>query len=370
MKRMHARFASLGVLCLAMVVSTASAQHGEHAPLPESFNEPMPLYTAALGSFTRPISSTNEEAQAYFGQGFQMMYAFTKKDAARSFREAQKHDSTCAICYWGEAWAWGSYLNRPLTKENAPRAYAAIQKAIELSEDPANPVEKALIDAMAIRFVADYDPETRAVQDTAYANAMRSVYEKYPEDLDVATLYAEALFLLEPRQGTRDIEDPDVKRIHRVLEGVLGVDIRHPGACHLYIHATESTSRPDLGEACAEYLGNSIPGASHINHMPSHTWNEVGRWGDGVRANIQAWHSDQKAEIGEGIAIYPSHNLHMLLFAASMDGQGAIAIQAARDYARESLAPATRGAYQTDVDAFIGWCRGRGRRVRARSSRW
>ncbi len=101
----------------------------------------------------------------------------------------------------------------------------------------------------------------------------------------------------------------------------------------MYVHATESTIRPDKAEACAEYLGNSIPGASHINHMPSHTWNEVGRWGDSVRANLQAWHSDQKAEIGEGLAIYPSHNLHMLLFAASMDGQGAVAIRAAKDYA-------------------------------------
>ena len=117
-----------------------------------------------------------------------------------------------------------------------------------------------------------------------------------------------------------------------MLETILQADIRHPGACHLYIHATESTTQPEKGEACAAYLGDAIPGASHINHMPSHTYNEVGRWGDAVRANIQAWHSDQKADIGEGFAIYPSHNLHMLLFAASMDGQGAQAIQAGKDY--------------------------------------
>jgi tetratricopeptide (TPR) repeat protein len=100
------------------------------------------------------------------------------------------------------------------------------------------------------------------------------------------------------------------------------------------VHATESTTRPEKAEACAEHLGSAIPGASHINHMPSHTFNRVGRWGDAVRANIEAWHSDLKAEIGEGFAIYPSHNLHMLLFSASYDGQGAIAIQAAKDYAK------------------------------------
>ena len=123
-----------------------------------------------------------------------------------------------------------------------------------------------------------------------------------------------------------------VQRLHAVLEGVLARDIKHPGACHLYIHATESTTRPDKAEACAEHLGSAVPGASHINHMPSHTWNEVGRWADGVRANTRAWHSDQKAAFGTGIAIYPQHNLHMLLFAASMDGQGAVAIQAGKDY--------------------------------------
>src|SRR5690606_27217549 len=91
---------------------------------------------------------------------------------------------------------------------------------------------------------------------------------------------------------------------------------------------------PGRAEACAEFLGRSIPGASHMNHMPSHTWNEVGRWGDSVRANLEAWHSDQKAAIGEGFAIYPEHNLHMLLYAASYDGQGAIAMRAGKDYTK------------------------------------
>jgi hypothetical protein len=95
------------------------------------------------------------------------------------------------------------------------------------------------------------------------------------------------------------------------------------------------------GEAqrCADLLGASIPGASHINHMPSHTYNRVGRWGDATRANIEAWQTDQRAGGGDGFAIYPAHNLHMLLFSASVDGQGAIAAQAARDYTK--LVPAT-----------------------------
>ncbi len=133
-------------------------------------------------------------------------------------------------------------------------------------------------------------------------------------------------------------------KLHQVLESVLSRNVHHPGACHLYVHATESTTVPGRAEACAEFLGQSIPGASHINHMPSHTWNEVGRWGDSVRANLEAWHSDQKAAIGEGFAIYPEHNLHMLLYAASYDGQGAIAMRAGKGLRQAHRRHLPRGA--------------------------
>ena len=325
------RIAALAAL-LSLALPSVQ-QHDMGGGLPKQLDEPMKLFTTALGPFTRPISSTNPEAQAYFNQGFQMMYAFAKMDATRSFREAWKRDGTCAICYWGEAWSWGSYLNGPMTVEEAPHAWTAIQKAISLKQH-ATEKERAFIDAMAVRYVERFDPEKRVDQDRAYAEAMRKLSEAYPDDLDAATLYADALFLLEPRRGTRDISDPKIQLIHKVFEGVLAKDIKHPGACHLYVHATESTVMPGKAEACAEFLGDSIPGASHINHMPSHTFNEIGRWGDSVRGNLQAWHSDLKAAVGEGFAIYPSHNLHMLVFAASMDGQGAIAIQAGKDYAK------------------------------------
>ncbi len=299
----------------------------------DRYTEPIQLYTVGLGVFTRKTSSRNTEAQAYFDQGFQMMYAFAKPEAVRSFRQAWMRDPECAICYWGEAWAWGSYLNAPMSPEEAPYAYAAMQKAVAL-KSKADAKEREMIDALAVRYVERFDAATRVNQDRAYAAAMARLAERYPADLDIATLHADALFLLEPRRGSRDINDPNVQHLHHVLEAILSKDVHHPGACHLYVHATEATVVPGRAQDCAEFLGRSIPGASHINHMPSHTWNEVGRWADSVRANLEAWHSDLKAAIGEGFAIYPEHNLHMLLFAAANDGQGAIAMQAGKDYAK------------------------------------
>lgn len=323
------------------------AQHYEH-PLPADFNEPIRLYTTGPGTFTRPISSSNAEAQAYFNQGFQLMYGFAKAEAGRSFREAQKRDPDCAICYWGEAWAWGPYVNGRMTSAHAGRAHAAIQKAVALADQHANPKEQALIRAMSLRYpqpsagAGSNDPALRATatidragpSDRAYADAMARVAAAYSDDLDVATLYAEALFLLLPRPSAFPVDDPTVTRVLAVLEGALKRDVKHPGACHLYIHMTELTPEPQRAVACAEYLGNSIPGASHINHMPAHVWTKVGRWGDAVAASLQAWQSDQKAAKGEGFLTYPAHDLHMLVYAASWDGQSSVALQAARGFTR------------------------------------
>jgi tetratricopeptide (TPR) repeat protein len=317
------------------VVIRAQHDHGQ-AALPEAFNRPMPLYPTpeVLGTFTRPVTALNPEAQRFFDQGFQLMYAFDKHGAIRSFREAEKLAPDCAFCYWGEAWAWGSFLNGPMTAEEAPFAFAATQQARRLSSGRETAVERALIDAMSTRYVEPFDVARRRDQDTAYAEAMRGVHERFPEDLEVGTLYGEALFLLEPRRGSRDIKAPNVQRILRAFEEVLAINPTHVGACHLYIHLTEATTEPQRAEHCADSIRDAIPGASHLNHMPSHTWNLLGRWGDSVRANIQAWQSDQKAAAGQGLAIYPSHDLHMLAYAASMDGQGAVAVQAAKDYTK------------------------------------
>ena len=117
------------LILLACTLSLAAQTPTTSAPprtVYERYSEPIEIFRSGLGTFSRSISSTNAEAQAYFNQGFQMMYAFAKPEAVRSFREAWKRDPDCAICYWGEAWAWGSYLNGPMSADESPHAYAAV----------------------------------------------------------------------------------------------------------------------------------------------------------------------------------------------------------------------------------------------------
>ena len=178
--------ACLGFASGRAQTAPASGQHADHSTPPAAFTGRIGLYKSALGPFTRPISSQNREAQAFFNQGFQLTYAFAKPEAVRSFREAEMRDPTCAICYWGEAWAWGSDLNWVMGPDEAPFAYAAIQKAVALAPAHATPIERAFIQAMAARYVERFDPAKRVEQDRAYADAMKKVVDAYPEDLDAA----------------------------------------------------------------------------------------------------------------------------------------------------------------------------------------
>ncbi len=302
----------------------------------ERYSAPIDLLPSALGPYSWTITTNSEQAQAFFTQGMQLRYAYNVNEAARSMAEARRIDPDCAMCYWGEAFALGSFLNGGMTEAAAPLAYVAISKAAELADAHANEMERALIEAAVVRYPEDYDNSTRRPVDEAFAAAMAEVYSEYPDNAEVATVYAVALFMLEDRRGNRDLEDPDLIRLHGVLTGVLDADIRHPGACHLYIHATESSQAPELGLPCAEYLGETVRVASHIQHMPSHTWNVVGMWGRSVQANTAAYQSDLKSRENQGFSYGPTHNLHMLLFAASYDGQGAVATQAGTDYRKES----------------------------------
>ena len=288
-----------------------------------------------LGTYHRDVSTTSDLAQDYFDQGMNLGYAFGRSEAADSFRVAAEKDPGCGICYWGEAWTRGPYQNAKMSDENAPKAYAAIQNALQ-AVDSASDLEKALIQAMATRYVENPEEADRDELDLAYSEAMRQVAAEFPDDLDVIALFAESLMILHPWDLYPDGEiRPEGAEAIELLEGVLEKDLHHAGACHLYIHAVEPSDEAERAEACADVLAQEIPLGSHIQHMPSHIYMRIGRYADGVRANQQAHIVDVMAEQDKAVAIYAGHNLRMLWYAGWMDGQSAIAIQAGRDVARE-----------------------------------
>lgn len=326
---MHLSRLLLLAAALFSAAAPLAAQHADgHAAASPDSTRP-PLYTEALGPFSWPVTTASAQAQTYFDQGVKLMYAYARAHARPSFAEARRLDPQCAMCWWGEAWSMGAYLNGGMDDANAPAAHAAAQHARMLAADHGTPLERALTEALAARYRPEHGPGVRRQLDSAYVRAMEGVYARFPDDLQVTTLYADAMMLLEPRRGRWSLDKPSVRTIHAVLERGLAADIGHSGVCHAYIHASETTASAAQAQRCADLLMTAMPGASHLNHMPSHTYNRVGRWADAVSSNVLAWRSDQRAASGTAISIYPGHNVHMLLFAASMDGQEAQAVEAA-----------------------------------------
>ncbi|SDG40270.1 hypothetical protein SAMN05216241_1111 [Limimonas halophila] len=287
-----------------------------------------------LGTHSRAVTTTSKPAQAAFDRGLRLAYGFARADAIAAFKEAQRHDPTCAMCAWGEAWVTGPYQNNPAGVGDEADARAAAERAHTLASGAAA-WERDLIAAMRLRYRDDDNPG-HAAGARAYAEAMQAAAEKHPDNSEVQTLYAESRMMLRPWKLYRDDGKPyaDTVAATKTLERVLEGNLDHPGACHLYIHAVEA-ARPKDAQACADRLAAGIPGISHIQHMPSHIYVHVGRYGDTVTANQAARAVDRATAQGKGVAIYPDHNTMMLMFGAWLDGQREVAIAAARDLAVE-----------------------------------
>jgi len=299
-----------------------------------------------LGDHKFPVTTASARAQLFVNQGMMLAYGFNHAEAGRSFGEAARLDPDCAMAYWGMALVLGPNINMPMAPEAEPRAYDLIRQAIAL-KDKASEKEQAYIDALAVRYSGEEKPD-RSALDRAYAEAMRSLHNRYPADLDAATLYAEAVMDLRPwNYWTRDMQPyPETEEVLRVLESVLAVNPNHPGAIHLYIHSVE-LGRPELAEAGAERLRKLVPGAGHLVHMPSHIFRRIGRYGDASRSNVDAIAADEdyitqcRAQGVYPLAYYP-HNIHFLWDSATMEGRSKVAVEAARKTAASIPADAWR----------------------------
>ena len=305
------------------------------APNPAFADIEPPLWDG-LGALSYKITTSSPAAQNYFDQGLRLAYAFNHAEAQRAFREAEKLDTHCAMCFWGEALVLGPNINLPMAEEAVQPAFAAIQKAQALAAS-ASPREQMLIAALSKRYAEDPKADRKEL-DAAYAAAMEKAAEKFPDDDDIAVLYAESVMDVSPwnywQPGGHE-PTPQAAPIVPTLERVLARNPAHPGAAHYYIHAVEASDRPQRAEPFADRLRDAMPAAGHLVHMPSHIYYRVGRYLDAFSVNKSAVAVDETylsatdAPMGVYRLGYYPHNVHFMMAAAQMAGDGAVVIAAA-----------------------------------------
>ncbi len=310
-----------------------------------------------LGSYARDVSTGSARARLWFNRGLVWAYAFNHEEAAACFERAIEADAGCALAHWGLAYALGPNYNKPWEafdraelSSSVSRAYAASRAAIAAaiaaaseSVESVESVERALAEALAARYPnaePTADAADAAAWNAEYADAMRSVHESFPGDLDVAALFADALMNLtpwalwdtktgEPAEGAATLE------AKAVLEGALASarGQEHPGILHLYVHLMEMSSRPEAALQAAELLRDLVPDAGHLRHMPTHLDVLCGDYRRVVSGNTAAIKADEKFAARRGAmnfyTLYRAHDYHFKIYGAMFLGQQRTALEAA-----------------------------------------
>lgn len=339
-------------VCLLILVSA-----GCHAPgAADQAVDRAPLFDG-MGNHHRAIATANPTAQRYFDQGLIWAFGFNHDEAIRSFHEVARLDPNCAMAWWGVALCNGPHINNPvMTERQTEAAWSALQKALALREH-ATPVERAMIDALAKRYgdpaamqaavareakdPASPDMEAmitaRRPYDEAYASAMREMRATYPDDADIAVLFAESLMDLQPWDlWTKDGQPKgNTEEVLAALEEAMQLAPDHPGALHLYIHAVEASRQPQRAMVAADRLRNLVAASGHLTHMPSHIDVRTGRWREASEQNAAAIEADRRyRELSPRQNLYRAymaHNHHFLSYASMMEGRREAALRAARE---------------------------------------
>ena len=309
---------ALAVALIVAPVRPAAAQSSAGAQL-----------LPGMGSYSHPIRTSSPEAQQYFDQGLALLYNFNHAEAERSFLKASELDPTAPMPWWGVGIALGLNYNRDVTKlegERLHRAYDAAQKAVALSRG-GSPIEAALADALATRYSIDPSADPDALN-RKYRTAMAEVHQRFPDDPEVATMYADAVMNLRPWElwAMDGTPQPDTPELVAVLEGVLRRYPDHPGANHYYIHAVEASPTPERALASAARLETLVPGAGHLVHMPTHIYMHTGDVDRIAALNTKAAAADEHYfDLAKPEGVYPfmyyAHNLHFVMVGHLLTGR-------------------------------------------------
>ena len=347
---------AIALVSIVAIIGLVYVTNAERRPDAVAVAEPPPsaLPTIApvgasllegLGDHRMAITTDQPDVQRWFDQGLMLAYGFNHDAAERSFLRALELDPECAMCWWGAALVLGPHVNAAMDPAKNPVAWERLQAARTLT-DKASERERAYIEALSARY-AENPTEDRAALDLAYAAAMNGLVTQYPDDLDAATLYAEALMDLQPWDFWDAAGQPkgNTAEIVAGLEAILARNNVHPGALHLYVHAVEASPEPERGAAAADRLRGLIPGSGHLVHMPAHIYARVGRWHEAAVVNQDAILADDLylAACRPAPGVYPlgyvPHNHHFLWFAATMAGERATALAAAETTGQRTSDP-------------------------------
>jgi tetratricopeptide (TPR) repeat protein len=311
-----------------------AAAHGGHAP-DAAPSAPRTKLLGNLGKYTRTISTTNAEAQQFFTEGLTLLYGFNHDEAFRSFERAAALDDRAPMPHWGMALALGTNINDPAPAERIAKAYTHLAAAQARAAN-GSAVEQALIAALAKRYVANPTGD-QSEREQAYSDAMGQAAQRFPDDADVATLYAESLMNLRPWRlyDASGAPAPGTDTIVATLESVIARHPDHPGANHYYIHAVEASKTPARATESARRLETLVPGAGHLVHMPAHIYMRTGQYARSAKSNADAARVDERyfkvaGQQGMYPVMYYGHNLQFQSAAAMFAGHLAEAREAAR----------------------------------------
>lgn len=316
---------------------------------------PTAMHAAAFARVHHPITTTSSEAQAYFDQGLTLLYSFNRGAARHAFEHAAKADPSSAMAQWGIAMALGPNINVDIDAAGEKNAYAAVQRGLALTSH-ATPRERDYLRAAATRYsnAAKID---RPALGRAYQAAMARLASRYPDDLDAATLYAEAWMDLRPWALYTPTGQPveGTAQIVQILESVMRRDPQHIGANHYYIHTLEASRHPEVALVSAARLGamNFEAAAAHLVHMPAHIYMRTGDFDAAAASNEQATAHDRMflhAEHDPEASGYYGHNLTMLTTGYAMQGRFA-------DAKRTADVLVSQGSYVQELFVLMRFAR-------------
>jgi tetratricopeptide (TPR) repeat protein len=291
------------------------------------------------GNYKWKITTGNDSAQFYFNQGINMYYSFHIIEAMASFKKAARFDSSCAMIEWAQALTYGPNIN-DIGYAASPDALRATGRATQFAA-PCTEKEKLLIAAQKARYSED-STASREKLNQLYVDKMKEAYDKFPDDADIAALYADALMLQHPWDlwKTDGTPKPWTSLIREVLEKLLTKTPEHPGANHYYIHVMEPSPYAELALPSADRLGKLTPGLSHTVHMPSHIYLRTGNYDKGISVNEDAIKSYKKiiplyAPVTGADFLYSIHNLHMKTNNAMLAGKMDYSVKSAAETIKE-----------------------------------